>query len=180
MCRMAGSSFTTARAMAALWLVMARAVAALLTQRDVLPVAPWLTAPMVTSLRRNKGIGGMQRLVCSRVVPPLVVPEVFGGSSGVWAAHVVIVNSSLRMARTMIRIVGGQAPAILSPTVGSSVRISVCHVIEGPTGRIEFVGAHPVALAAAALAAVLRDRGWPPPAVHPGLSFLSQGCLSCP
>jgi hypothetical protein len=81
----------------------------------------------------------------------------------------------LRMARTMIRIVGGQAPAILSPTVGSSVRISVCPVIEGPTGRIEFVGAHPVAVAAAALAAVLRDRGgWPPPAVHPGLSCLSR------
>jgi hypothetical protein len=51
---MAGSSFTTARAVAALWLVMACAVAALLTQRDVLPVAPGLTAPIVTSLRRSK------------------------------------------------------------------------------------------------------------------------------
>ena len=106
---------------------------------------------------------------------PLVFHGVFGGSSGVRAAHVVIVNSSLRMARTMIRIVGGQAPAILSPTVGSSVRISVCPVIEGPTGRIEFVGARPVELAAAALAVVLRDRGgWPPPAVHPGRSSLSR------
>ncbi len=104
---MAGSSFTTARAMAALWLVMARAVAALLTQRDVLPVAPWLTAAIATSLRRSKWIGATQRLVCSRVVPPLVFPGVFGGSSGVWAAHVVIVNSSLRMVRIMIRIVGG-------------------------------------------------------------------------
>jgi hypothetical protein len=110
-------------------------------------------------------------------VPPLVFPGVFGGSSGVWAAHVVIVNSSLRMVRKMIRIVRGHAPAILSPTVGSSVLISVCPVIGGPTGRIEFVGAH-VALAAAALAAVLRDRGGWPPAVHPGLSFSSRAHLA--
>ena len=72
----------------------------------------------------------------------------------------MIANSSLRMVHTMIRIVGDQEPALLSPTVGSSVRISVCAAIGGPMGRI--VGAHPVTLAAAALAAVLRDRGgWP-------------------
>jgi len=52
--RMAGSSFIKARAVAALWLVMACAVAALLTQRNVSPVAPGLTAPIVTSLRRSK------------------------------------------------------------------------------------------------------------------------------
>jgi hypothetical protein len=90
-----------------------------------------------------------------------VFPGVFGGSSGVWA-HAVIANSSLRMVHTMIRIVGDQEPAIFAPMVGSSVRISVCAVIGGPMGRIDFVGAHPVTLAATALAAVLRDRGgWP-------------------
>jgi hypothetical protein len=93
-----------------------------------------------------------------------VFPGVFGGSSGVWA-HAVIANSSLRMVHTMIRIVGDQEPAIFAPMVGSSVRISVCAVIGGPMGRIDFVGAYPVTLAATALAAVLRDRGgWPTPA----------------
>jgi hypothetical protein len=90
------------------------------------------------------------------------------------AARAVIVKSSLGMVRTpMIRIVGAQALAILPPTVRSSVRISVCPVIGGPTGRIEFVGADPAALASVALAAVLRDGGGgPPPAVHS-----REGCL---
>ena len=45
-------------------------------------------------------------------------------------------------------------------------------------GRIDFVGAYPVTLAATALAAVLRDRGGWPPAVHPGLSFSSRAHLA--
>ena len=52
------------------------------------------------------------------------------------------------------------------------MRISKCRVIGGPKGRVEFVSPYPVALAAAAVAAVLRYWGGrPPPAVHPGTYY---------
>ena len=85
------------------WFAAARVVVALLTRRNTLPVAPWLTAPIVVSVRGRRGIGGARSRMCSpRVVPPLRMPRVCDLSSGVRVAIAVIVCAS-------VRTVAGQA-----------------------------------------------------------------------
>jgi len=126
----------------------------MLSRRNTLPIAPWLTAPIVVSVRGRKGIRGARRRMCSpRVVPKLNIPRVLDRSSGVSAAIAVILGVSLRTvagrsrARKMARAFRGGAIAI----IGSTVRICIGppSAIGGPIARIaEFFG-RPSALATA-------------------------------
>ena len=106
---------------------VARTVVALLTRLNTLPVAPWLTAPIVVSVRGRKGIGGARSRMCSpRVVPQLNIPRILDRSSGVSAAIAVILGVSLRTVagrsrvRTMALVCRGGAIAV----IGSAVRPS--------------------------------------------------------
>ena len=143
MCRPAVSCFAAARV-----------VIALLTRRNTLPVAPWLSAPIVVSVRgRNKIGGAWRRIYTSRVVPQLGMSRVFDRSSGVSAAIAVILGVSLRTVagrsrvRTMARVCRGGAIAV----IGSAVRICTGppSAIGAPIARIAEIVGRPSALAAA-------------------------------
>ena len=142
------------------WFAAARVAVALLTRRNTLPVAPWLTAPIVVSVRGRKGIGGARSRMCSPcVVPQHNMTRVLHRSSGVSAAIAVILGVSLRTVagrsrvRTMACACRGGAIAI----IGSPVRIRIGpSVIGGPTARIAEIG-RPSALAAA-IAVEVRTR----------------------
>ncbi len=130
----------------------ARVVVALLTRRNILPVAPWLTAPIVVSVRGRKGIGGARSRMCSpRVVPQLNIPRVLDRSSGVSAAIAVILGVSLRTVagrsrvRTMACACRGGAIAI----IGSAVRIRIGPLSAIAIARIAAIFGRPSALAAA-------------------------------
>ncbi len=135
----------------------ARVVVALLTRRNVLPVAPWLSAPIVVSVPGRKGIGGVRRCICSpRFVPPLDMPRVLDRSSGVTAAIGVvtaaigvILGVSLRTVaarsrvRTLARVCRGGAIAI----IGSAVHICIGpSAIGGGIARIAEIVGRPSAL----------------------------------
>ena len=132
---------------------VARTVVALLTRLNTLPVAPWLSAPIIVSVRGRKGIGGARRRIRSpRVVPQLNVPRVLDRSSGVSAAIARILGVSLRTVagrsrvRTMARVCrGGVIVDIESP-----VRIGRGpSAIGGPIAHISEIVGRPSALAAA-------------------------------
>ncbi len=137
------------------WIAAARVAVALLTRRNTLPVAPWLTAPIVVSVRDRKGIGWARSRMYSppRVVPQLSVPRVLDRSSGVSAAIAVILGVSLRTVagrsrvRTMARVCRGGAIAV----IGSAVRICTGppSAIGAPIARIAEIVGRPSALAAA-------------------------------
>ena len=133
---------------------VARTVVALLTRLNTLPVAPWLSAPIIVSVRGRKGIGGARRRIRSpRVVPQLNLPRVLDRSSGVSAAIARIRGVSLRTVagrsrvRTMARVCRGGAITI----IGSAVRICIAPpaAIGGPIARIAAIFGQPSALAAA-------------------------------
>ena len=132
----------------------ARIVVALLTRRNTLPVAPWLSAPIVVSVRgRNKIGGAWRRIYTSRVVPQLGMSGDFDRSSGVSAAIAVILGVSLRTVagksrvRTMARVCRGGAITI----IGSAVRICIGlpSAIGGPIACIAEIVGRPSALTAA-------------------------------
>ena len=135
------------------WFAAARVVVALLTRRNTLPVAPWLTAPIVVSVRGRKRIGGARGRMCTpRVVPPLAMPRDFDRSSGVWAAIAVIVGASLCTvagrsgARTMAPVCRGGVIVV----IGSPVRIGRGpSAIGGPIAHISEIVGRPSTLAAA-------------------------------
>ena len=135
------------------WLGTALVVVALVTRRNILPVAPWLVPPIGVSLQGRNGTGAARRRMCIPcVVPPLRMPRVLDRSSNVWAAIAVIVGASLRTVaggsevRTMARVCRGGAFSI----IGSPVPIGIgpC-VIDGPMARIAEIVGRPSALAAA-------------------------------
>ena len=136
------------------WFAAARVVVALLTRRNTLPVAPWLTAPIVVSVRGRKGIGGARSRMCSPcVVPQLNMPRILDRSSGVSAAIAVILGVSLRTVagrsrvRTMACASRDGAIAIIGTAVG--IRIAPPAAIGGPIARIAAIFGQPSALAAA-------------------------------
>jgi hypothetical protein len=135
-------------------LAVARTVVALLTRLNTLPVAPWLSAPIIVLVRGRKGIGGARRRIRSpRVVPQLNVPRVLDRSSGVSAAIARILGVSLRTVagrsrvRTMARVCRGGAITIIGPAV--RVCIGPPAAIGAPIARIAEIVGRPSALAAA-------------------------------
>jgi hypothetical protein len=124
-----------------------RVVVALQTQRNTLPVAPWLIPPIVVSIGRKR-IGGARRRACAPgVVLLLGMPRVLDRASGVWAAIAVMLGVSLRTVvgrgvRTMARLCRAGAIAIIAPAAR-------CSAISGPIARIAQIVGRPSALAAA-------------------------------